>query len=59
VVIWYIFYVLVCLDKEKSGNPGCFCTYVNALVVGLAPEVINEENFDLDFFGRRGTDNHL
>jgi hypothetical protein len=22
VVIWYIFAVLVCLDEEKSGNPG-------------------------------------
>jgi hypothetical protein len=22
VVIWYIFSVLVCLDQEKSGNPG-------------------------------------
>jgi hypothetical protein len=21
VVIWYIFFVLVCLDQEKSGNP--------------------------------------
>jgi hypothetical protein len=21
VVIWYIFYALVCLDQEKSGNP--------------------------------------
>jgi hypothetical protein len=21
VVIWYIFYILVCLDQEKSGNP--------------------------------------
>jgi hypothetical protein len=22
VVIWYIFPILVCLDQEKSGNPG-------------------------------------
>jgi hypothetical protein len=22
VVLWYIFPVLVCLDQEKSGNPG-------------------------------------
>jgi hypothetical protein len=22
VVIWYIFSILVCLDQEKSGNPG-------------------------------------
>jgi uncharacterized membrane protein len=25
VAIWYIFPILVCLDQEKSGNPGHRC----------------------------------
>jgi hypothetical protein len=27
VVTWYIFRVLVCLDQEKSGNPGYVLLY--------------------------------
>jgi hypothetical protein len=26
-VIWYIFPIMVCLDQEKSGNPGCICKF--------------------------------
>jgi predicted PhzF superfamily epimerase YddE/YHI9 len=35
VVIWYIVYVLVCSDQEKSGNP--------AAVVEITKEVQQEE----------------
>jgi hypothetical protein len=46
VVIWYIFTILVCLDQEKSGNPGRFSSHVvvhQARQKGPAAEISGKE----------------
>jgi hypothetical protein len=42
MAIWYTFSVLVCLDQEKSGNPGSYSNLRNILKSDEASEKQNQ-----------------
>jgi hypothetical protein len=54
VAIWHIFPILVCLDQEQSGNPGCTVCQKRMIVQLLQFMAIWYSLWSFDTFSRFG-----